>query len=133
MVLQILAVIVLQQKNKKIRIDSYNYLSIEETITFHNVIILIKLFVNMNKNNYYYNIFLEKGSQEDKSNICLCITKPYLDRIDLSEGIDVEKTIASKDFDICHYWYFLNKGFKFQPNVCNKCHDLLVMSKKPYY
>ena len=108
-------------------------MSIEETITFHNVIILIKLFVNMNKNNYYYNIFLEKGSQEDKSNICLCITKPYFDRIDLSEGIDVEKTIASKDFDICHYWYFLNKGFKFQPNVCNKCHDLLVMSKKPYY
>ena len=54
----------MQQKNKKIRIDSYNYLSIEETITFHNVIILIKLFVNMNKNNYYYNIFLEKGSQE---------------------------------------------------------------------
>ena len=24
--------------------------------------------------------------------------------------------------------YFLNKGFKFQPNVCNKCHDLLMMS-----
>ena len=28
----------------------------------------------------------------------------------------------------CHYWYFLNKGFKFQPNVCNRCHDLLMMS-----
>ena len=27
-----------------------------------------------------------------------------------------------------HYWYFLNKGFKFQPNVCNKCHGLLMMS-----
>ena len=23
---------------------------------------------------------------------------------------------------------FLNKGFKFQPNVCNRCHDLLMMS-----
>ena len=23
---------------------------------------------------------------------------------------------------------FLNKGFKFQPNVCNRCHDLLIMS-----
>ena len=30
--------------------------------------------------------------------------------------------------DICNYWYFLNKGFKFQPYVCNRCHDLLVMS-----
>ena len=26
------------------------------------------------------------------------------------------------------YWYFLNKGFKFQPYVCNRCHDLLMMS-----
>ena len=23
---------------------------------------------------------------------------------------------------------FLNKGFKFQPNVCNRCNDLLMMS-----
>ena len=23
---------------------------------------------------------------------------------------------------------FLIKGFKFQPNVCNRCHDLLIMS-----
>ena len=29
---------------------------------------------------------------------------------------------------ISHYWYFLNKGFKFQQNVCNRCHDLLMMS-----
>ena len=26
------------------------------------------------------------------------------------------------------YWYFLNKVFKFQSNVCNGCHDLLMMS-----
>ena len=25
---------------------------------------------------------------------------------------------------------FLNNGFKFQPNVCNRCHNLLVMSMK---
>ena len=30
-------------------------------------IIPFKSVVNMNKNNYYYNIFLEKGSYEDKS------------------------------------------------------------------
>ena len=50
-----------------------------------------------------------------------------LDRLDVSEGIDVNKRSASKECDICHYWYFLNKGFKFQPNVCNICHDLLIM------
>ena len=32
----------------------------------------------------------------------------YYDRIDASEGIDVNKTGASKECDICHYWYFLN-------------------------
>ena len=52
----------------------------------------------------------------------------YFYRIDISEGIGVNKTIASKECDICPYWYFLNKGFKFQPNVCNRCHDLLMMS-----
>ena len=52
----------------------------------------------------------------------------YFDRIDVSEGIDVNKTSASKECDICHYWYFLNYSFKFQPNVCNRCHDLSMMS-----
>ena len=27
----------------------------------------------------------------------------------------------------CHYCYFLDKGFKFQPDVCNGCHDVLIM------
>ena len=53
---------------------------------------------------------------------------PYFDRIDVSEGTGVNKTSASKDCDICHYWYFLNYSFKFQPNVCNRCHNLLMMS-----
>ena len=52
----------------------------------------------------------------------------YFDRIDVSEEIDFDQTSASKKYDICHYWYFLNKGFKFQPNICNKCHGLLMMS-----
>ena len=46
----------------------------------------------------------------------------YFDRIDISKGIEVNKTSASKECDICHHWYFFT--FKFQPNVCNRCHDL---------
>ena len=41
------------------------------------------------------------------------IKMPYFDRIDVFEGIDVNKTSASKECDICDYWYFLNKVFKF--------------------
>ena len=52
----------------------------------------------------------------------------YYDRIYTSKGIDVNKTGASKKCDICHYWYFLNNSFQFQPNVCSRCHDLSMMS-----
>ena len=41
----------------------------------------------------------------------------YDDRIEVSEGIDVNKTSASKECTICHYWCFLNYSFKFQPNI----------------
>ena len=38
----------------------------------------------------------------------------YYDRIDVSEGIDVKKTSALKEYNICYYLYFLDKGVKFQ-------------------
>ena len=60
-------------------------------------------------------------------NVC-SIAILFFDRIDVSEGIDVDKTNAAKECDICHCWYFINKSFKFQPNVCIRCHDLLMMS-----
>ena len=53
---------------ERIRIDSYNSLPIEKSLTFHNVKILIKSVVNKNENNYYYDIFFKKSSYEDKSN-----------------------------------------------------------------
>ena len=47
------------------------------------------------------------------------------DRIDISEGIDKNKTSASKECDICHYWYFLDKNLSYEPYLCNGCHDLM--------
>ena len=38
----------------------------------------------------------------------------YDDKINVSKGIDVIKTNASKECDIHHYWYFLDKGFKYE-------------------
>ena len=49
-------------------------------------------------------------------------------KIDVSGGIDVNKTSESKECDICHNCYFLNKDVKFQLNVYNRCCDLLMMS-----
>ena len=36
------------------------------------------------------------------------------DGIDVSKVIDVNKTNASKEYDICHNWYFADKGLKFE-------------------
>ena len=52
----------------------------------------------------------------------------YYDRIDVSGGFEINKTSASEDCDIWHYWCFLHKGFKFQLYVCNRCHDRLMIS-----
>ena len=52
----------------------------------------------------------------------------YYDIIDVSEGIDVNKTKKSKECNICHYSYYSDKEFKFEPDVCNVCYDVLMMS-----
>ena len=51
-------------------------------------------------------------------------------RIDISEGIDSNKTSASKECMLCRYRYFENIGFKFESNVCNKYHGVLMTSYK---
>ena len=50
------------------------------------------------------------------------------ERINASEGTDVNKTSASKDRELCHYWFLKDVGFKFEEHVCNRCHDLLTMA-----
>ena len=47
------------------------------------------------------------------------------ERIDISEEIDLNKSDKSKECDICHYWYFLDKNFNYEPYLCNGCHDLM--------
>ena len=50
------------------------------------------------------------------------------DRIDVPEGINVNNTNASKECDICYYWYLLDKGIKYEPYLCYGCHDLMQKS-----
>ena len=50
------------------------------------------------------------------------------DRIDISEGIDVNKTNESREYKFCHYWYFLNKNFSYGPFTCDGCYDMVQRS-----
>ena len=47
------------------------------------------------------------------------------DGIDISEGNYIKKTKASKECDICHYWFLKDVDYKYEPYLCNGCHDLL--------
>ena len=44
----------------------------------------------------------------------------WYEKIDVSQGIDVNKTFS--------LLVFKDVGFKFEEHACNKCHDLLTMA-----
>ena len=47
------------------------------------------------------------------------------DRIDISEGIDIKKCKeTSKECNLCKFYYFLDKNFKYGPYLCNGCYDI---------
>ena len=49
-------------------------------------------------------------------------------KIDVSKWIDINKTSASKECELCHFWFFKDVGFKLENIVCNGWHDLLTMA-----
>ena len=47
------------------------------------------------------------------------------DRIDISEVIDIKKCKeTSKECNLCKFYYFLDKNFKYGPYLCNGCYDM---------
>ena len=47
------------------------------------------------------------------------------DRIKILERLDGKKTNASKECDVCHYWYFKIISFKYEPYLYNDRHGLM--------
>ena len=47
------------------------------------------------------------------------------DKIDISEGTDINKTSASKGCDICHNWYLFLKNFSYESYLCNVSDELI--------
>ena len=50
------------------------------------------------------------------------------DKIDIKEGIDINKTNKSKECMFCHYWYYLNKHFSYGPFTCDDCYNIVQKS-----
>ena len=112
---------VFSHNNAKIKVDSLDSLPLEKTLTSYDFIILIKSVFNKDKNSCYYHIYSLRNVHINNINML------YYDKIDVSEGIDINKISASKEHAICHYRHFLDKGFKFQPYLCNGCHNVLMI------
>ena len=52
------------------------------------------------------------------------------ERIDISDGIDVNISDKSKECMLCHYWYFLDKNFSYGPYLCDGCYNIVQKCNK---
>ena len=50
------------------------------------------------------------------------------DKVDITEGIDVDKTNKSRECMFCHYWHYLNKNFSCSPFTCDGCYNIVQKS-----
>ena len=50
------------------------------------------------------------------------------DKIDITEGIDLNKTNKSKECMFCQNWYYLNKNFSYGPFTCDGCYNIVQSS-----
>ena len=96
----------------KIKFNSHDDLPLNKPLKFHPVTIIIwSIFEEDDK--LYPQVFLDDTLYE------LSIQMLEYDRINISEGIGVNKTSASKECDICNWWYFKDIGFKYGEYLCN--------------
>ena len=52
------------------------------------------------------------------------------ERIDISDGIDVNKSYKSKECMLCHYWNFLGERFSYGPYLCDECYNMTPKCNK---
>ena len=103
----------------KIKFNSANDIPLNKQLYFPTITIIVRnIFEKDGK--YYPQCFLDKV-------FVLSIKMLPYERIDISEGIDFDKTNKSTKCMICNYYCFKNIGFKYQPHVCNGCHDFSII------
>ena len=46
------------------------------------------------------------------------------ERINISDGIDVNKSDKSKECTLCHYWHFSDENFSYGPYLFDACYNM---------
>ena len=100
----------------KIKFDTDNNLPLNKTMKLHNMAIIIRS-VFEEDDKFYPQIYLDGCFYE--------LQMLEYDKMDISKGIGINKTNVSKEDHICHYWYFKNIGFEYEPYLFNGCHGLM--------
>ena len=100
----------------KIKFNSYDDFPLNKQLRFLSITITVRA-VFEKDGKYYPQIFLDECFYE--------VQMLEYERIDIYEGIDLNKSDASKECDISHYWYFLDKNVNYEHYLCNGCHDLM--------
>ena len=52
------------------------------------------------------------------------------EKIDISDGIDVNKSVKSKECILCHFWFFLDKSFSYGLYLCDRCYNMMQKCNK---
>ena len=86
----------------------------DKIIKIPSITIVIKSLIEKD-NKFYLELSL---------NHCLYEILEY-DRIDISEGTDINKCEeTSRRCGLCNFYYFLDKNFSYGPYLCNGCYDM---------
>ena len=106
--------IVYDKEFNKIKFSSkITNLPLEKLMYFSTLTVIIRCVIKRGE------LFYPQAHLED----CYYKNMSAYERIDKSEGIDFNKGKNSVKCMICNYYYFKDIGFKYQPYVCNECHD----------
>ena len=106
----------------KIKFNTGDNLPLNTPLRLHLLTIIVRcIFEEDDK--FYPQLYLDDCLYEFPvaSNILML----EYDRTDIFERIDVNKKSASKECGIFHYWYFKDICFKYEPYLCNGCHNLM--------
>ena len=52
------------------------------------------------------------------------------EKINISDGIDLDMSDKSKECMLCNYWYFLDKSFSYGPYLCGGCYNMMQKCNK---
>ena len=96
----------------KIKFISDDNLPLNKTLRLHNLTVVVRSFFE-EYGKYYPQVFF-------RWMFVWVIKMLQYQKINVSEGMHVNKSNKSKECMFCHYWYIKDDGYKFQPYACNR-------------